>query len=80
MVLERISFGTGCINDAVIQFANLNLPFGGVGNSGIGAYHGRASFETFSHRKSVMRGARLREIRLRYPPYRGKLKRLKMMQ
>jgi hypothetical protein len=79
MVLESISFGTGCINDAVIQFANLNLPFGGVGQSGIGSYHGKASFETFSHRKSVMKGSRLREVRLRYPPYRGKLKWLKMM-
>jgi len=79
LVLERTSFGGGCINDAVIQFANLNLPFGGIGNSGMGAYHGRASFETFSHQKSVMKGPRLLDVKLRYPPYKGKLKRLKMI-
>lgn len=67
--MENISFGNGCINDTLIQFANSNLPFGGVGNSGMGQYHGEHSFETFSHQKSVSKKTNAFDIPLRYPPY-----------
>jgi aldehyde dehydrogenase (NAD+) len=53
-IIDNISYGNGCINDAFIQVGNPYLPFGGVGASGIGAYHGRRSFETFSHMKGVL--------------------------
>jgi aldehyde dehydrogenase (NAD+) len=53
-IIDNISYGGGCINDAFIQVGNPHLPFGGVGASGIGAYHGRRSFETFSHSKSIL--------------------------
>lgn len=64
-----ISFGGGCINDTVMHFTNPNLPFGGVGNSGIGSYHGKYGFEAFSHKKSVMDKANWGEPDLKYPPY-----------
>lgn len=53
-ILKYVSFGGGCINDTVMHLCNYNLPFGGVGASGIGCYHGKAGFDTFSHSKSVM--------------------------
>jgi aldehyde dehydrogenase (NAD+) len=53
-IIDNVSYGGGCINDAFIQVGNPHLPFGGVGASGIGAYHGRRSFETFSHSKSIL--------------------------
>lgn len=76
-ILNHISFGGGCINDTVLHVANLHLPFGGVGNSGIGNYHGKAGFETFSHRKSVLERPFCFDIPLRFPPYQGKFKILK---
>jgi len=76
-ILKHISFGGGCINDTVLHVANPHLPFGGVGNSGIGNYHGKAGFETFSHRKSVLSRPFCSDIPLRFPPYKGKLKFLK---
>ncbi|MBR2565922.1 MAG: aldehyde dehydrogenase, partial [Paenibacillus sp.] len=54
-VLKEVSFGGGCINDTITHVANSRLPFGGVGHSGIGSYHGRYSFETFSHMKSILK-------------------------
>lgn len=54
-VLDSLSFGGGCINDTLYHLANPNLPFGGVGNSGMGAYHGKDSFDTFSHKKSILK-------------------------
>jgi aldehyde dehydrogenase (NAD+) len=72
-VLNTISFGGGCINDTVVHLANPHLPFGGVGNSGIGSYHGKKSFETFSHLKSIYEQTPMVDIPLRYPPYKGKL-------
>lgn len=71
-VCSQISFGGGCINDTLIHAGNPNLPFGGVGSSGMGSYHGRASFETFSHRKSILKNTTLIDIKLRYPPYNSK--------
>jgi aldehyde dehydrogenase (NAD+) len=76
-LLNHISFGGGCINDTVLHVANSHLPFGGVGNSGIGKYHGKAGFETFSHYKSVLSRPFWFDIPLRFPPYNGKLKLLK---
>ena len=67
--LGQLSFGGGCINDAIMHITNPNLPFGGVGQSGTGSYHGKAGFETFSHRKSVFEKPRLFEVPLKYPPY-----------
>ena len=69
-VIAELSFGGGCINDTLLHFANPHLPFGGVGSSGMGRYHGRFSFETFSHLKSVMKKPAKFHTPLRYPPYR----------
>lgn len=76
-IISKISFGGGCINDTVIHLANPNLPFGGVGGSGIGAYHGRKSFDTFTHFKSIFKQGTKVDIPVRYPPYEGKLSLLK---
>ena len=64
-----LSFGGGCINDVIMHLSNDNLPFGGVGNSGMGNYHGRYGFDTFSHQKAVMDRATWGEPNLKYPPY-----------
>ena len=69
LVLSSISFGGGCINDTLMHVSNVNLPFGGVGHSGQGAYHGKRSFDLFSHKKSIMDNPTLVDIPLRYPPY-----------
>lgn len=66
---ERVAFGGGCINDTIIHIATNNLPFGGVGNSGMGSYHGKKSFETFSHAKSVVKKYTWLDLPLRYQPY-----------
>jgi aldehyde dehydrogenase (NAD+) len=68
-VLERLSAGSVCINDAMIFMASPELPFGGVGASGIGRYTGWYGFETFSHMKPVMRRSFRPDVDLRYPPY-----------
>jgi aldehyde dehydrogenase (NAD+) len=60
-----------------MQFTNHHLPFGGVGQSGIGAYHGRDSFDVFTHYKSVMKTPALFDPALKYPPLKGKMKLLK---
>ncbi len=67
--LNSISFGGGCINDVIVHFTNDNLPFGGVGNSGMGSYHGKFGFEAFSHSKSVVDKATWGEPNVKYPPY-----------
>lgn len=74
---QKINFGGGAINDTIAHLGNPHLAFGGVGSSGIGSYHGRHSFETFSHIKSIMKKSTFIDIPLRYPPYTGKLKWLK---
>jgi len=66
---QRLSFGGGCINDAIMHITNPNLPFGGVGQSGTGSYHGKAGFDTFSHFKSVFKKPTVFEVPLKYPPY-----------
>ena len=72
--LQSVSFGGGCINNSSWHFTNHNLPFGGRGNSGLGQYHGRASFEVFSHRKAVMKTPTWLDPAVKYPPWKGKLK------
>ncbi len=71
-VLRNISFGGGCINDTIMHLANPHLGFGGVGQSGMGSYHGESGFKTFSHQKSILKKGRI-DLPLRYPPYEGKL-------
>lgn len=71
--MNEVQFGGGCINDTVAHLLNLELPFGGIGNSGMGAYHGKFSFDTFTHYKGVMNKLNWPDIPLRYPPYSGKL-------
>lgn len=76
-VIESVEFGGGCINDSIMHLLNPHLPFGGIGESGIGCYHGRAGFDTFSHRKAILNKGTWLDISLRYPPHAGKLKWLK---
>jgi acyl-CoA reductase-like NAD-dependent aldehyde dehydrogenase len=78
-VLQQTSSGGVCINETVMQVGVIDLPFGGVGESGIGRYHGKASFETFSHQKSVLNKSFLVDVKLRYAPYKDKLKFLKWL-
>lgn len=66
---NKISFGGGCINDVIMHLGNENLPFGGIGNSGIGNYHGKFGFKTFSHQKAVLERATWGEPNIKYPPY-----------
>jgi aldehyde dehydrogenase (NAD+) len=73
-VLQKYSFGGGCINDTVIHLVNNRLPFGGVGNSGMGAYHGKLSFDLFSHKKGIVKKGNWLDLQLRYAPYKDKLK------
>ena len=68
-ITKNVSFGGGAINDTLIHFANNNMPFGGVGSSGMGSYHGPYSFDTFSHKKGVIEKTTLFDIPFRYPPY-----------
>ena len=68
-LLKEISFGGGAVNDAIMHISNNNLPFGGIGNSGIGSYHGKAGFITFSHFKSILEKPFWLEPNLKYPPY-----------
>ena len=78
-ILKEISFGGGCINDTLLQFASPYLPFGGVGSSGMGSYHGKASFDSFSHQKSILKKHLGLDIPLRYPPFKNKLELLKKL-
>ena len=73
IIINRYPFGGGAINDTIVHLANSRLPFGGIGNSGIGSYHGKASFELFSHKKSVVNRSTWFDNNLRYAPYKNKL-------
>lgn len=73
-VLTSVSFGGGCINDTISHVASTYLPFGGVGHSGIGGYHGKHSFEVFSHRKSIVKRGTRFDLGIVYPPYGNKTK------
>ena len=78
-LLAATASGGGCINDAVMHLTNPNLPFGGVGNSRMGRYHGKHSFDTFSHHRSILEKTTAFTPSLAYPPYRGKLRWLKRL-
>jgi aldehyde dehydrogenase (NAD+) len=69
--VENTTAGGVCVNSTIFQLAVPGLPFGGVGGSGMGAYHGRATFETFSHAKSVLTKPTKIDPSIAYPPYQG---------
>ncbi len=71
--LNSVAFGGGCVNNASWHLTNHNLPFGGRGASGMGNYHGRYSFDTFSHKKAVMKTPAWFDPNIKYPPFKGKL-------
>ncbi|MEC3908770.1 aldehyde dehydrogenase [Tamlana sp. 2201CG12-4] len=75
--INKFSFGGGIVNDLLIHFGNHRLPFGGVGASGMGNYHGKHGYDAFSHSKSIMKRGNWIDPSLRYPPYTGKLSLLK---
>ena len=68
-ILQRVPFGGGCINDTIMHLANSHLTFGGIGDSGMGSYHGEQSFRTFSHRKSIVKTPTWMDLPMRYAPY-----------
>jgi aldehyde dehydrogenase (NAD+) len=71
--IDKVAFGGGCINNVSWQLTNFNLPFGGRGNSGTGAYHGKYSFNVFSHQKAIMKTPTWFDPKIKYPPFEGKL-------
>ena len=71
----RLPFGGGCINDTIIHLATSQMGFGGVGESGMGAYHGKAGFDAFSHRKSIVDKKCWLDLPMRYQPYTSRLNR-----
>jgi len=77
--LNDISFGGGCVNNAALHLTNHNLPFGGRGFSGSGNYHGKFSYDTFSHKKAVMKSPTWFDPAAKYPPFKGKLKLFKWL-
>lgn len=79
LVLEQLDFGGACLNDTIVHLGNHHLPFGGVGGSGMGHYHGKFSFEAFSHKKAIFQQTTLVDIPVRYPPYAGKEKLIKFL-
>jgi len=78
-MIANYSFGGGTVNDTTVHFANHNLPFGGVGESGIGSYHGKQTFDLFCHKKGIVKRYNWLDIPLRYAPYNGKLNILKTL-
>lgn len=77
--LQAVPAGGACVNNSVFHFLNHRLPFGGRGSSGFGAYHGKHSFDTFSHQKSILRTPSWPDPALKYPPFKGKLSLLKKL-
>ena len=78
-IVKCVPFGGGCINDTLVHLATSYMPFGGVGESGMGGYHGKWSFDTFTHKKSILKKSVAFDINLRYPPYKEKIKILKKL-
>ena len=68
-IIKSISYGGGCVNDVVLHVSNHYMPFGGVGNSGMGSYHGKYGFDTFSHKKSVVWNETILDLPIRYAPF-----------
>ena len=79
LFLNSLYFGGGCINDTLIHNATKNLPFGGVGASGIGAYHGAKSFDCFSHQKGIVKRGTWVDVPIRYRAYESKLNLVKRL-
>ena len=77
--LQAVAFGGGCVNNAALHLTNHHLPFGGRGFSGTGSYHGKFSFDTFSHKKAVMKTPVWFDPAMKYPPMKGKMKLLKWL-
>jgi aldehyde dehydrogenase (NAD+) len=77
--INNVRFGGGCVNNGIIHVGNPDLPFGGVGPSGIGQYHGKSGFDTFTRPKSVLRSPTWFDVPLWYPPYKDHLKWVKLM-
>jgi aldehyde dehydrogenase (NAD+) len=71
--MEKVHFGGGCINNTAWHFANKEFSFGGVGNSGIGGYHGKYSFDTFTREKPVMKTPNWFDPNFKYPPLKGRM-------
>lgn len=78
-ILNKTSSGGSCVNDTLMHLGNPNLPFGGVGESGIGAYHGESSFTTFSHQKAVYKKSTMMDMAIRYAPFKNNLPILKKL-
>lgn len=78
-ILRRYSFGGGCVNDTIVHVASKYLPFGGVGRSGMGAYHGKSSFDTFTHKKTIVKKSKLFSTDFVHPPYGNKFKWVKKL-
>lgn len=78
-IMAETSSGGGCMNDTISHIGSLVLPFGGIGDSGMGAYHGKTSFDTFSHSRSILTRSNRVDMPLRYPPYGNKVKLLKWL-
>jgi len=78
-VIDSIHYGGGCINDTIMHIANGSLPFGGIGESGMGGYHTDKGFETFSHTKSILKQNFIFDMPIRYAPYKNKLGLIKML-
>ena len=76
-LIQRYAFGGGCINDVVTQVASNYLPFGGVGPSGMGRYHGKSSFETFTYEKAIVKRSTKISVPLVFPPYHNRLRWIK---
>ena len=72
--IQQLQFGNGCINNTAWQFTNHHLPFGGTGNSGLGGYHGKHTFDVFTHQKGIMKTPTWFDPAIKYPPFKGKLK------
>lgn len=79
LLIERVPFGGGCVNDVVVHLANHHLPFGGIGPSGMGNYHGKYGFDAFTHYKGIVKHATWLDVPLRYAPYEGKLNMVKKL-
>lgn len=71
-IIEKVPFGGGCVNDTIIHCTSEGLPFGGIGMSGLGNYHGKASFDAFSHKKPVVKSKKFADISMKYPPFNEK--------
>ncbi len=78
-VLRETSSGGGCINDTISHIGSQELPFGGIGESGMGAYHGKTSFDTFTHQRGIMLRSNFLDIPSRYPPYRDRVSLLQLL-